>query len=435
MRAVDVIARKRDGGSHPPEEIRFLVDGAVHETIPDDQLAAWLMAVVLRGLDDDEVDALCAAMVESGEVIDLSSLGRPAVDKHSTGGVGDKVTIALAPLVAACGAPCAKMSGRGLGHTGGTLDKLEAIPGFRVDLLEDAFVRQVEEIGCAVVAQSDRLVPADRILYALRDVTATVPSPGLIATSVMSKKLAAGAEAILLDVKVGDGAFMATVEEARELARLMAGLGTRAGRRVSCELTRMDVPLGRAVGNAVEVAEAFDVLRGEGPAVLDGLVRGSAAALLELGGYADAATARAQVDDAIASGAAVETAERWVAAQGGEPRTVAAPWDVLERAPVVAPVPAPRDGVLDGFGALAVGLATVRLGAGRARKGDPVDPAVGIVLALDPGDAVGAGEPIAWVHARDRGAADTAAAEVLAAARIVDGPVDAPPVVIETIHA
>src|SRR3954454_14331610 len=217
MRAVDVIARKRDGGEHPAEEISFLIAGAVDGSIGDEQLAAWLMAVVLRGLSDAEIDALCAAMVESGDVVDLAALGRPAVDKHSTGGVGDKVTIALGPIVAACGAPFAKMSGRGLGHTGGTLDKLEAVPGFRVDVDVPGFVRQVQDVGCAVVAQSDRLVPADRLLYALRDVTATVPAPGLIATSVMSKKLAAGAAAILLDVKVGDGAFVPTVEEGREL--------------------------------------------------------------------------------------------------------------------------------------------------------------------------------------------------------------------------
>ena len=240
MRAVDLIAKKRDGGAHDAAEIRFLVAGHLDGSIGDEQMAAWLMAVVWRGLDHDEIDALCAAMVDSGDVVDLAGLGRMAVDKHSTGGVGDKVTLALAPLVAACEVPFAKMSGRGLGHTGGTLDKLEAIPGFRVACEIPAFVEQVARVGCAVVAQSEHLVPADRLLYALRDVTATVAQPGLIATSVMSKKIAAGAGAIVLDVKVGEGAFVRTVEEGRELARLMQGLGERAGRRVVCELTRMD---------------------------------------------------------------------------------------------------------------------------------------------------------------------------------------------------
>jgi pyrimidine-nucleoside phosphorylase len=425
MRAVDLIAKKRDGGEHAPAEIRFLVDGLLDGSVAEEQMSAWLMAVCFQGLTDAEVDVLCAAMVDSGDVVDLSSLGRLAVDKHSTGGVGDKVTLALGPVVAACGAPFAKMSGRGLGHTGGTLDKLESIPGFRIGLEIPAFVAQVAEIGCAVVAQTARLVPADARLYALRDATATVPAPGLIATSVMSKKLAAGAGAIVLDVKVGDGAFCRTIGEARELARLMHGLGTRAGRRVVCELTRMDAPLGAAVGNALEVAEAFACLRGDAPDDLDRVVRSSAATLIALADPAlDEAAARVEVDRAIASGDAAEAARRFVAAQGGDARVVEEPWAVLERAPVVEPVPAPRGGFVAAAGALAIGLAGMRLGAGRARKSDPVDHAVGIVLARKPGDCVEPGEPLAHVHARTHEAAAAAVAEVAAAYALAS---DAPP--------
>jgi pyrimidine-nucleoside phosphorylase len=434
VRAVDLIARKRDGGEHSAAEVEFLIGGYVAGTVADEQMAAWLMAVVWHGLSEAEIDALCAAMVASGDTVDLSRLGATAVDKHSTGGVGDKVTIAVAPLVAACGVPFAKMSGRGLGHTGGTLDKLESIPGFRIACSVDDFIAQVERIGCAVVAQSDRLVPADRLLYALRDVTATVAQAGLIATSVMSKKLAAGAGAIVLDVKVGDGAFVGSVEEGRELARLMQGLGVRAGRRVVCELTRMDAPLGRAVGNALEVVEALDVLRGDAPDDLDRVVRSSAVQLLGLSDlHLDADAAAARVERAIASGDALAAARTWIAAQGGPADLVDDPWRFLPRAPVTIAVPAPRGGVVAGVGALAVGLAAMRLGAGRETKADGVDHAVGIVLAVHPGDRIEAGEPLATVHARDQAAAAAAHDALLAAIAISDEPVDAPDVLIETI--
>lgn len=432
MRAVDLIAHKRDGGEHSAEEVRFLVSGFVGRRIPDEQISAWLMAVCLRGLSEAEIDALCGAMVASGDVVNLSTLASPAVDKHSTGGVGDKVTLALGPIVAACGVPFAKMSGRGLGHTGGTLDKLEAIPGYQVDLGIDRFVAQLESVGCAVVAQSERLVPADRLLYALRDATATVPSPGLIATSVVSKKLAAGAAAILLDVKVGDGAFMRTVEEARELAHTMQGLGERAGRRVVCELTRMDAPLGRAVGNALEVAEAMLVLQGQAPDDLDDVVRSSASQLLELASP-ERSDGSERVAEAISSGAARAKARDWIRAQGGDPRVVDEPWAVLEKAPVVLAVESPSVGFVAELGALAIGLAATRLGAGRERKEDCVDPAVGIVCARKPGEPVETGAPLAFVHARTEAAALVAVAEVRAAYTIGSKPVAQLPIVIERV--
>jgi pyrimidine-nucleoside phosphorylase len=434
VRAVDLIAKKRDGGVHDGAEIRFLVDGFLDGRVAPEQMSAWCMAVVWRGLDDAEIDALCAAMVESGDVVDLAPLGRTVVDKHSTGGVGDKVTLALAPLVAACGVPVAKMSGRGLGHTGGTLDKLEAIPGYRIAIPIAEFIELVRDVGCAVVAQTAQLVPADSKIYALRDITGTVSAPGLIATSVMSKKLASGAGAMVLDVKVGDGAFCRTVAEARELARLMHGLGTRAGRRVVCEITRMDAPLGCAVGNALEVAEAFDVLRGTAPTDVTEVVRTSAVRLLALAepGLSDGA-AGARVEDAIASGRALEAARRWVAAQGGDARAVDEPWSVMERAPLQHVVAAPRGGHVEAVGALAVGLAAVRLGAGRSKPGEAVDHAVGIVLAARPGDVVEAGAPLATIHARDTASAEAAAADVAAAYRIGDGPVAVPGVLLETI--
>ena len=434
MRAAELIALKRDGGVHDADQIRWLVDGFLDGSVAPEQMSAWCMAVVWRGLDDAEIDALCAAMVESGDVVDLSALGRTVVDKHSTGGVGDKVTIALAPLVAACGVPVAKMSGRGLGHTGGTLDKLEAIPGYRIGIGIPEFVRLVDQVGCAVVAQTSELVPADSAIYALRDVTGTVPAPGLIATSVMSKKLASGAHAMVLDVKVGDGAFCRTVEEARELARLMYGLGTRAGRRVVCEITRMDAPLGNAVGNALEVAEAFDVLRGTAPADVTEVVHTSAARLLVLADPALSEGAAAErVRVAISSGEALAQARRWIAAQGGNVQVVDEPWAVMERAPVTLDVAAPRGGHVQAVGALAIGVATIRLGAGRSLAGDPVDHAVGIVLAARPGDQIEAGAAIATIHARDDSTAAAAAADVAAAFTIGDTAVAVPDVLLETI--
>jgi pyrimidine-nucleoside phosphorylase len=397
-------------------------------------MSAWAMAVFFRGLSEAETHELTRTMVSSGSTIDLSSLGRTVVDKHSTGGVGDKTTIALAPLAAAMGMPVAKLSGRGLAHTGGTLDKLEAIPGFRVALSVAELVDQVARIGCALAAQSDDLVPADRLLYALRDITGTVPAPGLIAASVMSKKLAAGADAILLDVKVGEGAFMPDLASARELALRMRAIGVHSGRPTVCELTAMESPLGAAVGNALEVAEACEMLAGGGPPDFRELVLGSAARMAVLSDLdVDLGAGRRLAEDAVGSGAAVRALERLVEAQGGDPHVAERPWDVLEAAPVVLAVPAPRAGFVARCGALAIGRAAMRLGAGRERKEDAIDHSVGIVVHAKPGAAVEAGEPLAHVHARDHSGAERATAEVLAAYELVDRPVEQPPLLLETI--
>jgi pyrimidine-nucleoside phosphorylase len=410
-RIVDLIARKRDGGELSAGELAAMIS----PDTPDYQLAAFLMAVVLRGMTARETADLMAAMVASGARLDMSAVGRPVADKHSTGGVGDKTTLVVGPLVAACGVPVAKLSGRGLGHTGGTLDKLESIAGFRVDLEPESLVEQVREVGIAVAGQTADLVPADRRMYALRDVTATVQSIPLIATSIMSKKVASGASRLVLDVKVGEGAFMPDLESARALSAAMIELGAAAGLPTTCMLTRMDEPLGRAVGNAVEVAEAVATLRGDGPDDLVSLCLEAAALMTG---------DRAAVDRALASGAAYEAYRRWIVAQGGDPE---AP---LPQAPVVRAVPAPRGGVVRTCHALRLGEAAMRLGAGRARKEDAVDHAVGIVVNAKAGEEVAAGAPLATVHARSP--ADVDAAAVAACFEIGDGPYEPPPVVIET---
>ncbi len=416
--AVELIERKRDGGELPAAELTELVLAHARGEVPDEQMAAFCMAVYFRGLTAAETMALTDAMVRSGETVDLSALGRVVVDKHSTGGVGDKVSVALAPLVASCGVPFAKMSGRGLGHTGGTLDKLESIPGFRIGLTADELVSQVARVGVAVVGQTEGIVPADRRLYALRDVTATVPQVSLIAASVMSKKIAAGADAILLDVKVGDGAFMRTREEALLLAETMLELGRRAGRRVACELTAMDEPLGAAVGNALEVREALAILRGDGPPDSTDLVLRSAVRLLAMSDLRlDEGAAQRLVRQRIGSGDAVATYERWVEAQGGDPSE-----DRLPVAPVVRSVDAPRVGFVTGVSALAIGRAVVHLGAGRRRKEDAIDHAAGVVCLAKTGAPVAAGEPLAEVHAADAARADAAVAEVAAAYSIGEEP-------------
>jgi pyrimidine-nucleoside phosphorylase len=427
-RIAELIQRKRDGEELAAAEI----DALVLDDVPDYQLAAFCMAVYFRGLSSRETFALTDAMVRSGEQIALGdALGRRVVDKHSTGGVGDKATLAVGPVVAACGVPFGKMSGRGLGHTGGTLDKLESIPGFRVELTTEEFVAQVRDVGIAVVGQTANLVPADKKLYALRDVTATVDNVSLIAASIMSKKIASGADAIVLDVKVGDGAFMRTLADAEVLAEAMLALGRNAGRDVVCELTDMEQPLGCAVGNALEVRESVATLRGEGPADLTELVVASCAHLLELSDLGvDAAEGRRRAERAIADGSAVEAYERWVTAQGGDPDESA-----LAQAPIVREVQAPRDGHVQRLGALAVGRAALHLGAGRTTKDEPIDHAVGIVCGRKRGDAVSRGEPLAVVHARTEAAADEAAANVLAAYEIGDEAPRAVPIVLQTLSA
>jgi pyrimidine-nucleoside phosphorylase len=425
----ELIQRKRDGAELSGEELAELVLAYARGDVPDYQLAAFCMAVYFRGLTAQETHALTDAMVASGETIDLSALGRKVVDKHSTGGVGDKTSIALGPVVAACGVPFAKMSGRGLGHTGGTLDKLESIPGFRIELGADEFLRQVEEVGMAIVGQTADLVPADKKLYALRDVTATVDIIPLIASSIMSKKIAGGADAIVLDVKVGDGAFMKSLEEARDLARTMVELGRLAGRRVVCELTDMDQPLGRAVGNALEIHEVLDTLEGSGPPDLVELVLGAAAHLLALSDLGvDEGEGRRLAKEALASGSARDRYDRWVRAQGGDPAR-----DALPRAPVTVPVPAPASGYVQAIATTSVGLAALHLGAGRVRKEDDVDHAVGIVCRAKRGDRVAAGAPLAEVHARDDSTAARAVEELAACYRIGDREPEPRPIVLDVL--
>jgi pyrimidine-nucleoside phosphorylase len=430
IRPADVIERKRNGEELPPDEIRELVLGYGRGDIPDYQLAAFCMAVWFRGLSAAETLAMTEAIIESGETIDLAgALGRKVVDKHSTGGVGDKTSIAVAPIVAACGVPFGKMSGRGLGHTGGTLDKLESIPGFRVELTLDEFVAQVRDVGVAIIGQTADLVPADKQLYALRDVTATVDSIPLIAASIMSKKIAAGAQAIVLDVKVGDGAFMRTLPEARELAEAMRELGTRAGREVVCLLTDMDQPLGRAVGNALEIREALATVRGDGPPDFVELVLAAASRLVALSDLGlDEAAARARVEAAIRDGSSEDAYRRWIEAQGGDPSE-----DRLPAAPVVRALEADRDGVVARVRALAVGVGALELGAGRRSKDDEIDHAVGLLLLKKRGDPVERGEPIAEVHAQDDASAEQAARRVHAAFELSDEAPEPSGVVLDVI--
>jgi pyrimidine-nucleoside phosphorylase len=426
----ELIRRKRDGQRLAPEEIAELILGYARGEVPDYQLAAFCMAVYFRGLNGAETFALTDAMIRSGETIALgSAVGRTVVDKHSTGGVGDKTSLAVGPIVAACGVPFGKMSGRGLGHTGGTLDKLESIPGFRIELTTDEFVAQVRDVGLAIIGQSVNLVPADKLLYGLRDVTATVDNVSLIAASIMSKKIAAGADAIVLDVKVGDGAFMKRVEDARELAQLMLELGRDAGRQVACMLTDMDQPLGHAVGNALEIRETIATLRGEGPRDFEELVLAAAAHLLSFSDLElDEAAARERAASTIANGSAHAMYQRWITAQGGDPSE-----DALATAPVVRDVVADRSGIVEAIGAVDIGLAALRLGAGRRTKDDAIDHAVGIRCLTKRGGAVAAGDVIAEVHARDDASARAAAADVLAAYRLADEPPPTKPIILETI--
>jgi pyrimidine-nucleoside phosphorylase len=422
IRPADLIERKRNGEELSEEEIAELVLGYARDEVPDYQMAAWCMAVYYKGLTGRETHALTDAMIRSGETIDVAAaLGRRVVDKHSTGGVGDKTTLAVGPIVAACGVPLGKMSGRGLGHTGGTLDKLEAIPGFRVELTIEEFLTQLGEIGIAIIGQTGNLVPADKKLYALRDVTATVDIVPLIASSIMSKKLAAGAQAMVLDVKVGDGAFMKTIEDARILAEQMVDLGRRADRQVVCLLTDMDQPLGAAVGNALEVREAVETIVGEGPPDLTELVLDASARLLALSDVGiDAVEGRERALQAIAGGAALEAYERWIRAQGGDPAL-----DALPRAAVVHEVVAPRAGVVTRLSASRIGVASLELGGGRHTKDDEIDHAVGVVCSAKRGQTVEEGQVLADVHARDGESAAKAAATVLGAYEIGDEP---PPV-------
>ena len=430
MHAAELIERKRNGAEIPAAELREFVAAYARDELPDYQAAALLMAIWFRGLSSAETFALTEAMVASGKTVELAArLGRRVVDKHSTGGVGDKTTLALGPVVAACGAPFGKMSGRGLGHTGGTLDKLESIPGFRVELSTEALIRQVREIGLAVAGQSADLVPADRKLYALRDVTATIDEVSLIAASIMSKKIAGGASALVLDVKVGEGAFMRTKEDAQRLAEVMLALGQEAGLDVVCLLTDMEQPLGCAVGNALEVLEAYETLAGRGPSDFGELVTEAATQLLALSDLAlDEARARRRVTESLVDGSALAAYERWIRAQGGDPDP-----ERLPRAAVVRTVPAPDAGFVREVRARQVAGVAMALGAGRQRKEDPIDHAVGVVCRAKRGDRVERGDALGEVHASSEASADAAEAALLASYEIGAEP-ELRPLVLDVIR-
>ena len=415
-----IIAKKRDGGALSREEIQAFVRGATDGSWADYQLSALLMAIFLRGMTPEETADYTDAMMRSGTVADLSAVPGIKVDKHSTGGVGDKVSIPLAPMVVACGVPVPMISGRGLGHSGGTLDKLESIPGFRTDLSLEAYCAQVAKIGCALIGQTKDLAPADKKLYALRDVTATVECIPLICGSILSKKLAEGIDALVLDVKFGRGAFMKTEAEARELADALVRVGRAGGKEVRALLTAMDQPLGRAVGNALEVAESIACLRGEGPADLMEVTVALGAQMLMLGGVAhDVTEAEAKLQEVIGHGRALAKFREIVAAQGGDPRVVDEP-ERLPRAPLQTEVPAPADGIVADVDAMEVALAALALGAGRAKAEDEIDPAVGVADLVKVGELVHAGAPLCTVHANDAGKARAAAARLAQAIRIVD---------------
>jgi pyrimidine-nucleoside phosphorylase len=415
MKAVDIIAKKRDGDELTRDEIDFFVQGYTSGEVPDYQAAAWAMAVLLNGMTRQETIDLALSMATSGETLDLHDVAPIVVDKHSTGGVGDKTTITVAPLVGACGLPVGKMSGRGLSFSGGTIDKLEAIPGYDAVLDIDRFKAQLREVGVVVSGQTDQLAPADGKLYALRDVTGTVPSLPLIASSIMSKKIAAGADAIVLDVKVGRGAFMKTLAEAEALARTMVEIGKGVGRRVSAVISDMNQPLGRAVGNALETGEAFDTLRGRGPKDFGEHCLVVAGQMLLLGGRApDLEMARVVLQDALQSGRALDKALEWISAQGGDTAVLGDP-PSFQQAAIVRPVRAPRSGVVAAIDAMEVGLAAVELGAGRAKKGDPIDHAVGVVLEAKVGDEVRAGDVLLTIHANDEARYAVARDRLLAA--------------------
>ncbi len=421
---VELIARKRDGGSLVREEILRFVSAFLAGELADYQMTAWLMAVFLRGMSDEETVALTDAMTRSGDVLDLSGVPGIKVDKHSTGGVGDKVSICLAPLVASCGVPVPMVSGRGLGHTGGTLDKLEAIPGFSVSLDEARFIEILREVGTCMIGQTARIAPADKRIYALRDVTATVECIPLIVASILSKKLAEGIDALVLDVKVGRGAFMRTEAEARRLAAALVRVGTAAGKKVIALLTRMDDPLGLAIGNANETREAILLLHGGGPPDLVECTMALGAEMLVLGGAAPSVgAAREALSAAIGAGRAAATLERMIEAQGGDPRVVSDP-SLLAVAPLALEIKADRSGYVGGVHALELGLSAVALGAGRTRADQRVDHGVGIDVRKKRGDAVAAGEVLAVVRARSE---STAPLDRIAAAfELTDAPPPTP---------
>jgi len=433
MHTMDVIAKKRDGAELSQEEIEFFVQGYTKGEIPDYQAAAWLMAVYLRGMSDRETLDLTMAMAHSGDVLDLKEIAPFVVDKHSTGGVGDKVSLVVAPLVAACGMPVAKMTGKGLGFTGGTVDKLESIPGYRTDLNEAEFKAQLAEIGIVLTGQSADLAPADGKMYGLRDVTATVESIPLIVSSIMSKKLAAGADAMVLDVKVGSGAFMKTVERAEVLAEALVHLGSQAGRRVVALISDMSQPLGWAVGNALEVREAINTLHEGGPDDFRDHCLVVAAEMLILGGEApDTNSALTLALETLKSGAAWRKFRDMVRAQGGNVRHIEDP-DLLPQARLVEPVPAQRSGYLTGVDAAEVGMAVMALGGGREKKGDQIDHSVGVIVHYKVGDLVQKETPLFTIHANDGARLAEARERLLAAHTFSDSPVQRLPLLYRRV--
>jgi pyrimidine-nucleoside phosphorylase len=439
MNPVEIIIKKRDGHELSPDELRAFVHGYAKGEVPDYQAAAWAMAVYFQGMTDAETTALTVTMAESGDQLDLHDSVTPGtliVDKHSSGGVGDKTTLTLGAVVAACGLPVGKMSGRGLSYTGGTIDKLESIPGWSPDLSEAQFRQQLREVGLVIAGQTVTLAPADKALYALRDVTGTVPSMPLIASSIMSKKLAAGADAIVLDVKCGRGAFMQNQKDAHTLAQLMVNIGASVGRRMCAYITQMEQPLGHAVGHVLEVKEAVAALQGEGPADFIELVETLSVEMLVLGAPATtplhAEEARAKVKQVIASGAAFDKFRAFVAAQGGDTRVI----DDLSKlplAPVQLPVAAQAEGWVAQVAPQEVGLTVVDLGGGRSKKGDSIDYRVGVVVHAKVGAAVKAGTPLFTLHAASEEDARRAAARLQAAVQIVPQPVERLPMVYERV--
>lgn len=408
----DIIHKKRNGGELSEEEIRFFIEGYTDESIPDYQAAALCMAVYFRGMTPKETSILTLAMAESGDQIDLGGIEGFTVDKHSTGGVGDKTSLIVVPIVASCGGKVAKMSGRGLGHTGGTVDKLESIPGFRTELNPDEFIKQVNGIGLCIVGQTGELAPADKKLYALRDVTATVESIPLIASSIMSKKLAAGSKGIVLDVKTGSGAFMKAVEESENLAKEMVAIGKSAGRSVTAVITNMDIPLGDSVGNSLEVIEAIKTLKGEGESDLTEVCLTLAAQMLSMVTGEDEKTCYSMAKGAIDNGLAINKLREMISAQGGNANVVD-DYSLFKQPKYTAEIFSECDGYIEHTDAEKIGIASVILGAGREKKGDPIDPSAGIVLKKKTGDYVKKGEPLAVFYTDDEGKIEGAKQEFL----------------------
>ena len=433
MRAVDLIIKKRQGEELSREEMHFLIDGYVGGSIPDYQMSAMLMAICFRGLSKRERVDLTHEMLKSGEEIDLSSIDGICVDKHSTGGVGDKTTLVVGPILSACGLKLAKMSGRGLGHTGGTLDKLESIPGFSISRTPEEFLEQVRKIGIAVVGQTANITPADKKLYALRDVTGTVDEVGLIASSIMSKKLASGASHILLDVKVGGGAFMKDRDSARELARAMVEIGNDCGRRTVALITDMDEPLGEAIGNAIEVIEAIETLKGRGPAKFRALCREISATLLTMTeSCADRESALDMIDKVIESGAALGKLRDMIICQGGDPGVIE-DYSLFPTASGVVEIRSPRAGYVKRIGTEEIGIAGMTLGVGRITKDDGIDPAVGIVVKKHVGDRVECGDLLAIAYVNEKGV-DRIADEVIAAYEFSDEACDKNAVILDRVE-